>query len=121
MAKKLQLSSSFIRLIEQQLFEEFTSKVTFNETVAGNTHFYKMGKLIVVSYQGESTTHSANTVLATIPSGYRPRDTLLPPFIKNTNAYGELIVGSGGEIKVNQISSTTASGRIYANFAYFIN
>lgn len=101
--------------------EEFTSQVTFNETVAGNTHFYKYGKLVVVMLQGETKTHSTYDLIATIPEGYRPRANCFPLFIKNNNAYGILNVGSIGTITVNQISSTTNSGRIYANFSYFIS
>ena len=101
--------------------EEFTSQVTFNETVAGNTHFYKYGKLVVVMFQGENKTHNANDVLATIPEGYRPPSNIYAPFTKNGTAYGYLSMAGTGNLVVGQISSTTVSGRIYANFSYFID
>lgn len=101
--------------------EEITNQITFNETVTGNTHFYKRGKEITVFIQGESKTHSASDVIVSnIPSGYRPEKSLFVPFIKNNAAYGILQINSNGTITVNTISSTSATGRIYASFVYYI-
>lgn len=101
--------------------EEFTSQVTFNETVAGNTHFYKYGKLIIVMLQGENKAHSNGNTIATIPVGYRPSSNVYAPFTKNNNAYGSLSMENTGDLVVNQISSATVNGRIYANFSYFVD
>lgn len=99
---------------------DITSQITFNETVA-NTYFFKVGNVIHVQYQGAATTHSVGTTLATIPVAYRPNSNyqVLAPFVKNNNAYGTLQINSGS-LQVGQISSTTVSGRIYANFSYYI-
>lgn len=99
--------------------EDITSQITFNETVA-NTKFYKVGKVVYVQYQGASTTHSNNAVLATIPSAYSPSYAVWAPFVKNNNAYGTLSI-SNSQLAVGIISSTSATGRIYANFSYFID
>lgn len=98
--------------------EEFTSKVSFNESVTGNTHFLKQGNMCYVYFQGEGKTHSNNQLIATIPSGYRPSKTIFAPFVVNAGAYGELVINTNGNINVNIISSTSVSGRIYANFTY---
>lgn len=100
--------------------EDFTSKITFNENVANNTKFIKMGKIVYVIFQGEGKTHSGGATLCTIPSGYRPANSVYAPFTKNNNAYGSLNIGTNGVMTVNMISSTSASGRIYANFTYII-
>ena len=103
-----------------ETIEEFTSKVTFNESVANNTHFYRQGNVCHICFQGEGKTHSANATLCTIPNGYRPSKAVYAPFIKNNNAYGSINISTGGVMAVNMISSTSASGRIYANFTYII-
>ena len=101
--------------------EDFTSKVTFNESVANNTKFIKMGKVVYVLFQGEGKTHSNNTTLCTIPSGYRPSNQTYAVFSKNASAYGVIGLNTYGTMSVNLISSTTTSGRIYANFWYLTN
>lgn len=105
-------------LFAPKQLEEFTSKVTFNESVAGNTHFYKHGNMCYIYLQGEGKTHSNNQLIATLPTGYRPSKTVYAPFVVNAGAYGELIINTNGNINVSIISSTSVSGRIYANFTY---
>ena len=100
-------------------FEDITSQITFTETVA-TVKFYKVGKVINVQYQGESKAHTVGSTLATIPAQYRPSYQVVAPFIKNSNAYGWLSINSGN-LGVSAISSTSAQGRIYANFSYFID
>ena len=101
--------------------EEITSSISFGETVGANTHFYKKGNQITVFFQGETKTHSIDDTLATIPSQYRPRTTCFIPFIKNGNAYGILNINSeNGLMRISQLSSTSANGRIYCTFTYFI-
>ena len=103
-------------------FEDFTSKVTFSETSRGVCYFIRVGKIVYVYYCGRSTTHTSSTVLATIPAGYRPSYQASAPFIKGNNAYGFLTFNdNGSKMTVNQISSTSATGRIYANFTYFLD
>ncbi len=48
--------------------ENFTDKVTFNESyVSGTTKLIKKGNTIFITYQGETTTHSTGDVLFTLP------------------------------------------------------
>ena len=101
--------------------ENFQNLVTFEsgEEVA-NGQFSKIGNIIIVRYQGQSKTHSANTLLFTIPSGYRPSAQVNIPFVKNTVAYGIMQIAANGQCKITQISSTTDTGRVYFQAIYTI-
>lgn len=97
---------------------DFSDKVTFEETYS-NIHFYKKNGIVCIVYQGEAKTHSANAKLFTIPEGYRPPAKLYFPFVKNNNAYGVIYAkDETGEFFVNQISSTSANGRVYFTVSY---
>ena len=98
-------------------FLDITSLVTWGESKGGGTKFFYKDGAIYLTYQGEAKAHAANTLLFTLPSGYRPsaNETIFP-FIKNANAYGNIkITGSDGKCVVNTISDTTVSGRVYFN------
>lgn len=113
--------TSLVSAINETInLEEITSQITFNETVA-NTKVFKLGKMIIVQFQGQGKTHSANDVIASFPSQYRPSYQVLAPFVKNNNAYGFLSLTTNGNLNVGAVSSTSASGRIYANFTYFLD
>lgn len=116
----MQVKANFEEIIE---YEDFTAKVTFKENyVSGNTYFIKKGNMVFVAYQGEGKAHSANETLAVIPEGYRPkRNQTFAPFVANKEAYGVLCIYANGNVNVGQISNTTGSYRIYANFSYYLN
>ena len=97
---------------------EFTNQVTFKENVAGNTHFYKIGNMCYVYFQGEAKAHSSNQTIAIVPSDYAPSKSFFAPFVVNAGAYGNLSIGANGNITINIISSVSVSGRIYTNFSY---
>ena len=103
--------------------EDFSSKVTFNET-PGNTYFYKKNGIVYITYQSAAATHNADSILFTLPTGYKPKaengqTQFFIPFIKNAAAYGTCFIRlSDGVCKVSQISSTTTNGRIYFNISY---
>lgn len=99
--------------------KDFTDDVTYYETHAESTHFIKIGKLICISYQGESKTHTNNTLIFKVPDKYKPSKKYIVPFIKNTITYGVVELATNGELKVNQIGAPTATGRLYFNFCYF--
>lgn len=108
-----------VNIRENNEFEDFTSKVTFRESVA-TAKFYRVGKIVHVQYQGASTTHSTNAILAVIPSEYQPSYLVVAPFVKNANSYGCLFINNDS-LYVAAISSTSNSGRIYANFTYYLD
>ena len=95
-------------------FKEVTSSFT---TPSGQTpssfHVWKIGPMLFVQYQGPSGAHNTNTTLFTVPSAYRYGAEYLFPFIQNSNTYGIIRIAEDGVTKVNQISSTSNSGRIY--------
>ena len=94
---------------------EITSQITFNETITGtNTHFYVKNGVLYIFYQGENKSHSAGDTVFTIPSTYRPSVTLYIPYTINAVGYGTLEYNyANGVVKVNNLSSTSVSGRIY--------
>ena len=94
---------------------DITSKCTSFEggSAPGNTKVYYNNSSLIIHYQGYSTTHSASSALFTLPEGFRPSYNTYIPFVKNDNAYGVVQITTAGAVTVNQISSTSASGRIY--------
>lgn len=95
----------------------FKDSVQFSEGYV-NVHFVVHSGMVFISYQGEGKTHAAGTLLFTIPAAYRPKSQVLCPFVKNASAYGIIAITTDGKCSVNQISSTTASGRIYFQMNY---
>lgn len=99
--------------------KDFSSEVIFNETAA-NISFFKNGNVIEITYQGEAKTHKPNDILFILPTECRPTKDRYFPFVKNADAYGVAIVARDGNCVINQINSTTASGRIYFTITYII-
>jgi len=94
---------------------DITSKCTSFEggSAPANTKVYYNNTSVVIYYQGVSGTHEMGDALFTLPEGFRPSNNIYVPFTKNGVAYGTVQIGTNGAVAVNQISSTTASGRIY--------
>lgn len=103
--------------------EDFTDKVTFNESaVRSHCYFIKQGNMVFVAYQGEAKSHSSGEVIVNIPEGYRPaKNQIFATFLINANISGLLLIESSGDIKINGLSTSNATGRIYANFAYSLS
>lgn len=98
---------------------DITSDVTFNETVTGtNTKIYYKNGTVYINYQGESKTHASGDELFTLPAGYRPLNLLYTPFVVNGGAYGNFEIAANGKAKINQISSSSVTGRIYATVSF---
>ena len=117
------LNNNFNEINNKTIPEDFKSSITFESDEEAYGYFRKIGNMISITYQGSVKTHDANKTLFTLPSGYRPTGTssVFVPFIKNANAYGIVEINTSGVCKVNQISSTSASGRIYFVVTYPIN
>ena len=98
--------------------EDVSSTFTW-ETEETPAHFfaYRVGKFVSIFYQGAAKTHSNGNLLGT--TTLTVSNQTFVTFVKNTNAYGTVIVkpetGGSSSIKVNAISSSSASGRIYFN------
>lgn len=102
--------------------EDFSSQVTIVGTPA-HYSFKKMGNLVIISYQGPAQTNAAGTKLFTLPSGYRKNESgsvFFSTFTQNANTYGVLFQEQNGDVKVNQTSSGTNSGRVYFATSYFV-
>lgn len=84
-----------------------------------NWHCVVSAGICSLSYQGQGVAHTANTLLFTLPDGSKPTSTVYAPFVKMTgNAVGVIEINTDGTVKVNQISSTSATGRIYFNCSF---
>lgn len=100
---------------------DFKDEITFNENYA-NAQFKKIGKLIVVNYQGESKSHSKNEILFKIPQKYCPSKFIPLNFIGQDGAYsGVAGIQSTGNFQIISISNTTNPGRLYTNFTYILD
>lgn len=70
-------------------------------------------------YMGAAVAHSANTTLCTLPTGARPTAQVMAPFVKMSgNVVGCISITTAGVVSINQISSTTSTGRIYFNVSF---
>ena len=93
---------------------EITSSCTFTEDISGtNTRVYVKSGMVFIFYQGESTTHSSQDDLFTLPSGYRPANLIYQAFVCNNTGYGNVSINTTGAVKVNQIANGSTAGRIY--------
>ena len=94
------------------------SQISFNEDYA-NASAYVVDNVVYITYQGENKAHSNNDNIFTINSAYRPLNNQYIPFVVNSNAYGNIVLEANtGNARVNHISSSTVSGRIYVTVAY---
>ena len=102
--------------------QNITSSVTFNETITGtSTQIFVKDNVLYIFYQGESKAHSANDLLFTLPSAYRPSMIKYVTFLASNGVNfitGDVYINTDGTCKVNQISNTSGAGRIYFTFAY---
>ena len=70
-------------------------------------------------YMGAAVAHSASTTLCTLPTGARPTAQVMAPFVKMSGGVvGCISITTAGVVSVNQISSTTNTGRIYFNVSF---
>ena len=99
---------------------DFQSKVTFNETIGSWNSFKKCGNIIAITFQGENKGHSANDLLFTLPSEYRP-SKLVGTIFATDGTYGKIALDTDGTCKVASIVSSSQSGRIMFNLTYFID
>ena len=84
-----------------------------------NYHCVVSAGICSLFYQGQGVAHSASTVLFTLPAGARPVSSVIVPFVKMTGgAVGVIGIATDGTVKVNQITNTSSTGRIYFNCSF---
>lgn len=70
--------------------------------------------LCIFSFQGAAVAHAANATLCTLPVGARPTHETDIPFVKMPgDVMGVIRISTAGVVTVLNISSTSATGRIY--------
>lgn len=95
----------------------FTSQITFNETVTDATRFNKVGDMVFVQLQGENIARSHDQVIGTIPEAYKPAAQVFAlAMIGTDKACNVFISSTTGQIKVQMTGTST--GRITSNFTY---
>lgn len=101
---------------------DFKNQVVFSEAILDGV-FKKFGKIVVITYMGESKAHPSGTTLFTLPDFARPSrsqgSNLHLPFTTSGNNYGNIVILADGEVKVNYILDTTREGRVTFSVAYF--
>lgn len=124
--KKVNIIKAIAQIASKLKIIDFYNEVTFNSGEGLSTgQFIKIGNWVSVVYQGQVKTHSQGANLFNFPIAYAPKmntEVMFVPFVKNTNAYGSVELRVEGErvyCRVNQISSTSANGRIYFCCSYY--
>lgn len=97
-----------------------TGQVTFTDTPTNQTRFFKVGKTIIILFQGSSKTHSLQELLFTLPSDVRPTAETHLTFVVGSGAYGVVRIDNSGEARVVAISDTTYQQRLYISASYCI-
>ena len=119
-ANRAQLAADKIDLTTLES-EDFRNKVTFNIAAPANVTFRKTGNLVQFSYQGNSTTYSANQTVLTIPVGYRPKTSANQYwFVGSYNA--DTAVQCNINVSSGVLAPSIASGgnkRLYVAGSYF--
>ena len=104
-------------------YEDFTSKVTFDEGTPANTQFVRIGRMIFISYQGPFATHYGGMTIFTLPEGYRPVNLYIAGNFTlggGSMVCGNFIIQTDGKCNIVTIPNNTPNVRIYINIAFII-
>lgn len=94
------------------------SDITWNETTASGTGAYRLGKMVLITYQGQNTTHNNGDILFVLPTALRPIQNWEQSFTVDGKTFGQVHVIPNGNVSINIIADNTQSGRIYFSVAY---
>lgn len=100
--------------------EDFTNKITFNESNYPLASFKIKNGVAYCHYNGPSKTHTNGTIILTIPSGYRPQTEIFVPFVKGGNCYGRVWFPTDGKVQVSGISNTASTDRMNFSATYIV-
>lgn len=100
-------------------FEDLTSQCTFPKGTPGHAACVRYGKLVLVDYQGPSTTYAAQDILVKLPVSLGGISTgqLHSPLTLDNVGSGSVVINND-EISINQIPSVSGNHRVY--FQMFI-
>lgn len=101
------------------VIDNFVSQLTNNADMQYASCTKRDG-IVNISYQGKSTTHEADQVLFTLPSGYRPRGFQFVPAFKNNDVILIRIDETTGNASIWTASTSAleGAGRIYFDTCY---
>ena len=104
-------------------YEDFTSKVTFNEGTPANTQFVRIGRMIFISYQGPFHSHTAGMTIFTLPEGYRPVNLQIVGNFTLGGASmvaGNFNIQTDGKCNIVTIPGNAGNVRIYINLSFVL-
>lgn len=81
----------------------------------------RFGKIVCLDLRTISRLHAENDVIATIPSGYRPKATIDVPAWVNAEGRGVVRIQTDGTVKVWVTPGNAAAGRVYLYCSYVID
>ena len=114
-----ELTTTNTTITSMNKIDDFASKVTFSETPANYSMKAKNG-VAYIEYNGATKAHTLDTVLFTIPSGYRPGGDIFTPSIQGIKYARVWIRASDGTVRISSVSSTTDTSRISFTISYLI-
>ena len=108
---------------EVTLYEDFKNKVTFDSGNPPNAQFFKIGRLIVITYQSANKVWNTNDVIFTLPDGYRPKNNQIAVQFTGqehtSTTRGTGLINTDGKLTIiNNLSQT--SQRILFNVTFVI-
>ena len=84
------------------------SWVDYDTTYWGPAHVVKIGNVIYVMGLIKNGTITGNTVVTTLPPGYRPAGSLIfPCYYNSSSAECRIDVNSSGHVYINGVTSNT--------------
>ena len=99
---------------------DFTNKVTFNENYA-KAIFLKIGKVVIIMYQGASKNHTSGEVVMKIPTEYLPYFKGYVEYLVPSNINGGTTISMCIKPNGDVLCYSNTNGRIHFQCAYIIN
>ncbi len=120
--KNIKYHNSNYKLSDLLDIEDFLDKVIFNDSGVPKNHcqFFRIGKLVLINYQGGTSPKNSGFLLFTIPDGYRPNKFIYVNIVINAAAYGTIQINPNGEVTIGMLNTQGLNQRIYTSFCYLI-
>lgn len=114
----LDVKRMLLKVLNALITEDFTNKVTHSENFY-NKKFYRYGNVITFHIQGDSIARPENTVLFTLPDGYRPHAFLY--FVGVVGAGVETLVQARPDGRcIIYLAQSYPTGRLYLSGTFML-
>lgn len=91
--------------------------ITYGIAAGGANSFKKVGNMVFITFQSAAVALSSGQTVFTLPSGYRPADTVIAPAVFSGQAFGAVTINTSGVCSIAQISSSVTA-RVLINLAF---